>query len=212
MFLGNIAAAEARAFIGVVSNKYVHVVEIAILVHAVLVIRDHIAVYYRPGASGDDHLAREGAGVHGAQLSQRLGAEAFGVLDAVLLCHGEGFHVLAWIGVMTHGAEGTAALRNCTADQALGKRRCAEHADGDAAGGLAEDSHLGRVAAEGRYIVVDPLQGGDLVHDTVVAGHVVGALGSEFGMGEITELSDTVIDRHKYDALLRERTAVILRR
>ena len=80
---------------------------------------------------------------------------------------------------------------------------------GDAAGGLAEDRDVARVAAEALDVVVDPLQRGDLVQLADVGGRTPGiaAVPAEI---EVPERSDAVVDRHHDDvAAFGQRAAVV---
>ena len=63
-----------------------------------------------------------------------------------------------------------ARLRDRTVEQTLCGRRAEQRADAHAAGGLAEDRHVVRVAAERGDVVAYPPKRGDLVEDAEVAG------------------------------------------
>jgi hypothetical protein len=57
------------------------------------------------------------------------------------------------------------------------------------------------VAAEGRDVPLHPLEGGDLVQQTVVAGGVVRGLIRQFGMDEEAEDVGAVVDGDRDHAL-----------
>ena len=67
---------------------------------------------------------------------------------AVALGIGQRAHVLARLTRRARRAERAAALGDRAIEQALGQRRGAQHADGNAAGRLAEDRDLVRISAK----------------------------------------------------------------
>ncbi len=69
----------------------------------------------------------------------------------------------------------------------------------DAARRFSEDGHALRIAAEGRDVVLHPLQRELLVEDAVVAGDAGGGLGAERRVREKSERADTVVDRDHHD-------------
>ncbi len=78
----------------------------------------------------------------------------------------------------------------------MGQGRAELGADAHAAGGLAEDRDLGRIAAEGADVALHPCESRDLIAQTVVARAAVAALGREGFGGEETEGTETVVERH----------------
>ncbi len=98
------------------------------------------------------------------------------------------------------GAEpvGGAALGDRLVEQDVRGGHGEQCRHGDAAGGLAEDRDVARVAAEALDVVVDPLQRGDLVQLADVGGRTPGiaAVPAEI---EVPERSDAVVDRHHDD-------------
>ncbi len=79
-----------------------------------------------------------------------------------------------------------------------GERRCHLCADGHRAGRLADDGDAVRVAAEGRYVVVDPLYCRCLVHEAVVARAVIRGLCRQLRMCEEAEHALAVARRHRH--------------
>src|SRR5208337_28464 len=88
-----------------------------------------------------------------------------------------------------------AALDNCLPVEPPALR--ADKMDEDALPScrLPEDGHPGRVAAERPDVPLDPLQGCDLVEDTVIARTVVRGLVVQLGMGKEAESAHAVIGR-----------------
>ena len=73
--------------------------------------------------------------------------------------------------------------------------------DAEAASGLACDGDVQRIAAEGADVAPDPPQRRDLIQQAVIARYAKWRLGAEFGMCQIAEDADPVIDRdHDYAA------------
>jgi len=63
---------------------------------------------------------------------------------------------------------------------------------------------VGRVAAEGRGIGLDPLQRGDGVHQAVVALRLVGVFGGQRRVGEEADAAEAIVDRDQDHAVLGE--------
>ncbi len=102
-----------------------------------------------------------------------------------------------------------AALGDGALEQTLRQGRGLKDGDRCRAGRLAEDGDAVRIAAEGRDILLHPLQRRDLVEDALVAVDL--ALGGQFGMREEAEDAQTIVQRHHDDAVTRHVHAVIER-
>ena len=74
----------------------------------------------------------------------------------------------------------------------------------DAAGGLAENGDIVRIASERGDVLLHPLEGGDLVHVGVVALGLFRMLLAQRGEGEEAEAPQTVVEGDQDDALLGE--------
>ena len=74
-----------------------------------------------------------------------------------------------------------------------------------AARGLTEDGDVVRIAAKRCNVGLHPLQGGNLIRVRVVALDLVGMLAAQRGEREEAEATETVVERHQHNALLRER-------
>ena len=96
-------------------------------------------------------------------------------------------------------------------EETAGERGLADGLDTASASALAEDHDVVRVAAELGDILLDPLQGLDLVEDTVVAGHTVRAFGGELRVGQEAEHTEAVVDGHEDDVLLAPGLGIELR-
>ncbi len=148
-----------------------------------LVAGDDPAINNRPGhaallAPGFKDLV----GRQCAQFLQRRGARRFGELRTRRLGIGEHAHVLSRRRVLTHRTERSAALRDSADEEPLGKRRGAQHADGNAARRFTEDRDALGVASERGDVLLNPPEPGDHVEQTVVAGDVLSGFGAEFRM------------------------------
>jgi len=71
---------------------------------------------------------------------------------------------------------------------------------GAAARRFAEDRDLVGIAPERRDVVLHPLQRRELVHEPVVAPHVVRRLGGQRGVGEVPEPAEPEIHADDHDA------------
>ena len=187
-----LAHAVRRGLIGVLGHDAAapegHAVEV---VHAgALVIQGHEVVLDEL-LLGDGDEVRHVLGA--ADFHQRLG---------------EAHLVVLLLGV---GQGQAAALGDALLEEALGLLHHAEEGGGAAAGGLTEDGHVVGVAAEGLDVLLDPLQGLDMVQQTQ-AGGVLVVLAS-FDPREVDEAheADAVVggDHDDVLVLLHEELAVI---
>ena len=95
-------------------------------------------------------------------------------------------------------------------EEALGGLGCGQHLHRHGAGAFTEDGDIPGVAAEGRDVLLHPLQGGDLVHQAVVAEPApVGVLGGQSRVGEVAEATQAVVDRHHHDATPGQRRPIV---
>ena len=69
--------------------------------------------------------------------------------------------------------EGNAALHNRVTEQPTSQRRQQEASDIFAARGLTEEGDVGRISTKLRDVAMHPLQGDDLVEQTVVSGSLM---------------------------------------
>ena len=184
---------EAQAFVGIVAHENRSVVVFAGGVEPVLVAANHPTVDDGPGGAAGP-AGRKLVGGNLAEFRDRRDPGLLGVSHAGLLGVGQEPHVLAGISGDAGRAERSAALRDGAVEQALRLRRRAQHADGDAAGRFAEDRHLVRIAAEGRDVLLHPLQAGDQVLQAIVARNVMRRLGAQLRVRQETERSDAVGD------------------
>jgi hypothetical protein len=67
---------------------------------------------------------------------------------------------------------------------------------------LPEDGHLGRVAAEFVDVLLDPLQGRLLVHNSIIARGIVRRLVIQLGVGKEPEGTEPVVRRDNDDSFL----------
>ena len=86
-------------------------------------------------------------------------------------------------------------------EQTTSQRRFAERTHAAATCTLTEDGHVVGVATELCDVLLDPLQGFNLVEDTIVARHLVRTLGSQIWMAEETEDAQTVVDGNEHNVL-----------
>lgn len=119
------------------------------------------------------------------EFARAVGQSRFGIVAEVFR------------GTARHGAQ-HAALGDGAVEQALGGRSRHQREYILAAGAFAENRHVRRVAAEGRNVVVHPLQAGDLVEQTEVAGSVGrrGRRVAQRRMAEPAEYTEPVLQRH----------------
>ena len=101
-----------------------------------------------------------------------------------------------------------AALDDCVMNEAFCERGREQNPDRNPAGRLAEDRHVGRVAAERSNFILHPLQRGNHVVEAEVALGLV-ALG-EHRVGQVAECPEPIVDRDDHHvAARRERCAVV---
>jgi hypothetical protein len=93
-----------------------------------------------------------------------------------------------------HTVARTAGLGDRFVEQAVRHRRSDQAVHRHSAGGEAKDRHVVRIAAERRDVALDPLQGGNLVHVSVVALGFVRPLAAQGREGEEPEAPQAVID------------------
>ena len=110
-----------------------------------------------------------------------------------------------------HRLEGAAALADHAVYEPCGERGRLQQGHAQGAGGLAEDRHVARIAAELRDVVTHPCEGRDLVPDPLVPGDAPRALGAEFGKRQEPEGSESVVRRNQHDALRGQQFTGIVR-
>ncbi len=93
-------------------------------------------------------------------------------------------------------------MQDGTLNITLGKRRGNQGLDTARTRALTENGHVVRVAAESRDVVLNPMQGCELVKKAVVARAETVILLSQKRMGQETEHADTIVDGHENHALL----------
>ena len=172
--------------------------------------RQHIAVDDRPadphpldmGADLRLGLRRQDAiGRHVAHRLQVGGADRLLHLQPGLLGGGEAALVAREIAAARH---------DCGPEQP-GGHRAEQVGDHRArAGGLADDHHLVRIAAELGDVRAHPLERGDLVHDPVIA-RMAALLAAQRRMREEAERADPIVEVDEHGAGLGHRLAVVVR-
>ena len=80
---------------------------------------------------------------------------------------------------------------------AAGKRGLAKGLYASAAGALSEDGHIVRVSTELGDVLLNPVEGFNLVKNTVVSGYSVRTLCRKFRMCEESEYAETVVERNE---------------
>mmetsp|Transcript_120775 Transcript_120775/g.376084 ORF Transcript_120775/g.376084 Transcript_120775/m.376084 type:complete len:459 (+) Transcript_120775:183-1559(+) len=182
----------------------------------------------RPGEV--DCLARHEHAVDGGRPRARIAARhaAHRVGDAAGPCREDARHLVpgARAARALHNA-GVRALRRVEGDVRPEARRAALHdrpvevrprgldaeqlRDGAGTRGLAEDGHARRVAAEGRRVLLDPLERGDVVEEAPISGRARRVAAPERVAAEETKGAEAVL-HHKDDYVLRggQGCAVIL--
>src|SRR5665213_286209 len=75
---------------------------------------------------------------------------------------------------------------------------------------MAKDHYIMRIASEAGDIVLNPLKCGDLVEERVVSRGMMLRFACQFRMRQKAEDIHTIVEVHKYHALLGEVSAVIL--
>ena len=106
-----------------------------------------------------------------------------------------------------HRTAGTHSLSK----ESLAERGSHQGANRHGTSRFAHDGDAVRVAAEGLDIVLHPLDGSNLVHETIVAGTLIGGLLGELRMGEESEDTLTIVGCDGDDALARHCIACISR-
>jgi hypothetical protein len=110
------------------------------------------------------------------------------------------------LGAGDDGVGARRALDDGPVEQPAGVGRGELCARGEAAGGLAPERHVARVAAEGADVVAHPAQGGLLVGEPEVADCRV----VEAGVGEESQCSQSVVDGDRDDlSLARDALRVV---
>ena len=103
------------------------------------------------------------------------------------------------------------ALRNRFLKQAFRARRHHQVIDGYAAGRMAEDRDIIRIAAKCADIFLHPFERRDLVHESVVHQQFTGLQTRHGRMCKAAEKSHPVIDRHQHNTFPGENAAVVNR-
>ena len=165
----HIAWSKQSALVAIGHHDNGHIVILAALVEAVLVVANHVAINARPEASKAHVTIAQLHGVHLAQLLEVLFLKM--LLEGQTLLLGT---LLRGIETKTAGliaprGKRASTLADAAVEQALGQRRSTEDAAADGTSRLAEDGNTCGVATKVRNIALNPLQGKDLVEDTVVA-------------------------------------------
>jgi len=93
----------------------------------------------------------------------------------------------------------------------FGQGRRAEHADGDATRGFAENRHAFRVASERGDVPLDPLETRDHVEHAVVAGDPARRLGAQFRMRIEPEEAHAIGDADEHDSSSGQLLAAVCR-
>ncbi len=169
-------------------------------------LRDDVAIHHRPDAAGAvgrgclEHFGRRQL-AHVGERSARGRIHAGSVLETLLFRLGQR---LVQAGAADHGS----ALFDGAREQPLAQWGDQHHAGIVAAGGLAEDGHVGRVAAELFDVLLYPLEGGDNVHQRVVARSAMRRFGGEFRMRQESEQAQAILDGHHDDAVAGEALAI----
>ena len=116
-------------------------------------------------------------------------------------------HIVLWHHVAT-------TLRDGSTEETLGQRTLAEHSHRDGPCTLTHDGHLLRITSEGCDVIVYPLQGSYLVHQSVVAAdgtpRLLLALLAQFWQRQEAEDIGTIGDGCIHDASLGELLTVLL--
>src|SRR5262249_21393575 len=169
---------------------------------------------YEAGIVGNDPAVHNGAGAAPAlenliggqrsQFSHRFHAEAFGVFDADLFCVHQG------ADASDGDTAPAAAFADRAVEQSFGLWNGHKVRDESRAGGLAEDGHALRIAAERDDVSLYPLQRGDHVHDAEVArAAAVGFLG-QLGIREESEQAKAGVQGQHHGALPGQYLAIVL--
>ena len=183
------------------------------------------------GGGGEDAALAGGAAVEGAHREDGFGRGAAELLQVgetgpvgdllgggLGIGEGQGTLLRHGAHAREHGLDGLARIREAAGahddglvEEALGERGGRQELRAAAAGALAEQHHVVRVAAELGDVGLHPLQGLDLVQGAPVAGRVLRVLRGELGMGEEAERAHAVVEGNEDDVLRRPLLAVELR-
>ena len=192
----DIARCEEGTLVRVGHHDHGHIIILTTLIETVLVIADYITVHAGPETSKAHITVAERHGVHLTQLLQVLFLQMLLEGQTLLFCTLlRGIHTQR-TGIITPRGERPAALTDAAVEESLGQRRGAEDATADGTGTLAEDGDVRGVAAEVLDVPLHPLQGVDLIQDTIVAGMTLGILLRQFGMRHEAEGTRTILDTH----------------
>ncbi len=131
---------------------------------------------------------------HAAHLFHGGAPELLAQAPPRILGHRPGVVLIAPLGVPARPHAGSATADDAV-DQTLRARCRPEDAHALATGGLTRDRHPVRVAAEGRDVLTDPPQSGDLVEHAVVARGAGRRLLGQCGVRQETEYPEPVVDR-----------------
>ena len=102
-------------------------------------------------------------------------------------------------------------LQYCLLEQSFRQRRGHQDGDRDRARRLPEHRDALRIAAEGGDVALDPLEGRDLVQQTIVAGGMLGGLGRQHRVREEAKDPDTVVEADDDDSFGSQLRPVIQR-
>ena len=190
--------------VGVIAVQQLFLVVFAALVSKIRLLCDGVAVH-RHGAVGMAGIHQLFGG-HGSQLLH--GGNAEFRKDIVAHVHGALQRTEGVIGLSGGNA---AAFGNGVAEQPLGQRRYTQGVHAGGARGFARDGNLLGVAAEGRDIVVHPLQRPDLIQQAVVTGGAVFGFLRKLRVGIVAEHVQAIGAVHHDNAPPRQRFAVVFR-
>ena len=102
--------------------------------------------------------------------------------------------------------ERSAALADAAMEESFCQRRCAEDAAADSTSTLTEDGDVRRVAAEIADVTLYPLQGKNLVEQSVVAGMSGRRLLCQFGMRHEAQGTGAILNADNDDATQSEKS------
>src|SRR5262249_6026905 len=106
-------------------------------------------------------------------------------------------------------AQDRAAFADRARDQVLRQRRSHLRADRYGTGRFARDRHTLRVAAEGRDVLLHPLERRMLIEQGVIAGGALRRLLRQLGVREEAEHAQAIIYGDRHNSLLRHAFAVV---
>ena len=190
-----------RAFQGVPAGQQRYLGLDALLEDIVGALYHEVAVQYHVGHSARRQELLQLFGAHGAGIGhagdsyalQELGTGGFGIGQRRS-------------GVRENlGARGKHGAGNV----ALGQRGAHQERHGEGAGRLTHDVDAVRVSAESCDVVLDPLDGGHLIQETVVATACIGRFGREVRVGEEAEDTFAVVGGDADNAFLGDGGTVV---